>query len=575
MRPFLLVLLLIANSVCFCQNKRIAHWYFGHEAGVDFSSGTATADLNGKLASIEGCSAMSDQSGNLLFYSNGEKVWNRNHTLMPNGGITGDQSSTQSSLAVPLPGNNNVYYLFSSVGNGGNSGLYYNIVDMTLNGGLGDVTASKNIQLMADGTEQLAGTIHCNTIDYWIVGRQRKADTLRFYAWLLTKNGVNTPVISDFNVPTSFLNAVGTLTFSQDGRLMAFSSFGTDSYMFDFDIRSGNLSMKYKIDSRPNELMYSNAFSPDGKKLYTTSAINGGFNYLSQFNLTAPDITASRINLDSIDFRFGSPNGFPFIGQIRLAPDQQVYVSRWNQEHPYQVNPHTYYSLDSLDVIHAPNLLGLACGHQRNFLFLNHHPTILGLPIFISNYTALSPQATSCLFDPRALDFTFSGECSGQATQFSYSMPPEISSVQWDFGDPASGANNTSTEVSPSHLYTQPGEYTPKLTVFYYSEPHTLQKNVTVSKTRCTLYMPTAFSPNGKGLNNQFRPVYGDNTTRFKMRIFNRWGQLIFESADHKNGWDGIYRGQPQPQGVYVWSVEYDTPLLKNQVQKGTLVLIR
>src|SRR6218665_2261619 len=99
------------------QVKRAAHWYFGYKAGLNFSGGTAAADLSGQMETIEGCASISDTSGNLLFYANGQSVWNSAGQLMPNStGLTGDQSSTQGVIVVPDPGSNSLHYLFSTIG---------------------------------------------------------------------------------------------------------------------------------------------------------------------------------------------------------------------------------------------------------------------------------------------------------------------------------------------------------------------------------------------------------------------------------------------------------------------------
>jgi gliding motility-associated-like protein len=90
----------------------------------------------------------------------------------------------------------------------------------------------------------------------------------------------------------------------------------------------------------------------------------------------------------------------------------------------------------------------------------------------------------------------------------------------------------------------------------------------------CKLYVPTAFTPNGDGLNDVFKASYGENITNFKMQIYNRWGQKIFESDDIKKGWDGKYQ-QEVLTGVYIWIIKYDTIDLKNQLMKGTVVLIK
>jgi len=77
-------------------------WYFGENAGIDFNSGTPVAISDGQINTREGCSSFSDANGNLLFYSDGTTVWNKNHTPMPNGmGLKGHSSSTQSAMIIP------------------------------------------------------------------------------------------------------------------------------------------------------------------------------------------------------------------------------------------------------------------------------------------------------------------------------------------------------------------------------------------------------------------------------------------------------------------------------------------
>ena len=132
--------LLLESAVSYGQ-KEGNIWYFGNFAGIDFNSGAPVALTNGALATDEGCSSISDDMGNLLFYTDGISVWNRNHVRIPNGfGLMGDPSSTQSAIIISKPGSNNIYYIFTTLGFGEPDGLRYSIVDMTLQGGLGDIT---------------------------------------------------------------------------------------------------------------------------------------------------------------------------------------------------------------------------------------------------------------------------------------------------------------------------------------------------------------------------------------------------------------------------------------------------
>jgi gliding motility-associated-like protein len=71
------------------------------------------------------------------------------------------------------------------------------------------------------------------------------------------------------------------------------------------------------------------------------------------------------------------------------------------------------------------------------------------------------------------------------------------------------------------------------------------------------LVMPTAFSPNQDGKNDTYKPVYTGLPSTFEMRIFNRWGEKVFETDDITKGWDGKFKGTTQPMETYVWTVSY------------------
>src|SRR6266850_1570202 len=94
----ILIITLFASTLAFSQHQT-DNWYFGVLAGLNFTSGTPVPITDGALSTTEGCSTISDPLGNLLFYTNGVSVWNRNNEIMPNGdSLNGDISSTQSAL---------------------------------------------------------------------------------------------------------------------------------------------------------------------------------------------------------------------------------------------------------------------------------------------------------------------------------------------------------------------------------------------------------------------------------------------------------------------------------------------
>ncbi len=88
------------------------------------------------------------------------------------------------------------------------------------------------------------------------------------------------------------------------------------------------------------------------------------------------------------------------------------------------------------------------------------------------------------------------------------------------------------------------------------------------------VFVPTAFTPSvSAGTNDVFRP-YVDELERYEFRIFDRWGQLVFETRNPDIGWDGTYRGRPLPEGVYAWSLYYYGGYYRGSM-KGTVHLLR
>ena len=152
MKKLLFFSLLLFGCVLNLQAQgEAANWYFGSRAGLNFNTSPPTPLTDGALETLEGCATISDSAGNLLFYTNGTLVWNRDHQVMPNGtGLLGEDTSTQSAIIVPNPQEPNLYYIFTVDGlfPGENDpsalrGLNYSTVNMDLDGGLGDIVTTE------------------------------------------------------------------------------------------------------------------------------------------------------------------------------------------------------------------------------------------------------------------------------------------------------------------------------------------------------------------------------------------------------------------------------------------------
>jgi hypothetical protein len=326
----------------------------------------------------EGVSSISDKNtGDLLFYTNGVKVWDRNNTQMINGfGLSGHPSNTQV-LITPMPGSTTKFYIFTTDLQGlTNNGLCYSIVDMTLNSGFGDIL-TKNIMLHNPIVcEKLTATWHSNGTDIWVVAHEFGNNN--FISYKITTEGVSaTPVISSigFNHIGGF-DSRGELRFSPNGSKLSNATNGDNdgncaNELFDFNTTTGVVSNCITL---PNEKWgYGTCFSLDNSKLYfTTSPVfapSPAYSKLYQFDLSS-DISANIIASKSIidSALILTENSFE---SCYLGLDGKIYVAR--QSNGY------------LGVINSPNIAGTGCNFVKNGLFLNGQLSFSGTNNLISS----------------------------------------------------------------------------------------------------------------------------------------------------------------------------------------------
>lgn len=353
-------------SNCLAQNEG-NYWYFGQQAGLRFTGGAPMPLIDGQLSTDEGCTVMSNSSGNLLFYSDGIKVWNRLHTQMPNGfGLNGNPSSTHSAVAVPRPGMAGRYYLFTVDANAGNLGFCYSEIDISLGGGLGDVIPeTKNKQLLVQVPEKVTAVKHPIENAYWVITHGWNDN--RFYTYKITAAGVNeVPIISEVGSVHggSISNAIGAMKISPNGKKVAVGV-AVDKFveLFDFNGLTGQLSNPIYLDHSNAGFIYGVEFSPDNHYLYTNT---NSSNYLFQFDLEAGSAQAI------IDSRkqLGAPS--TIIAGMQIAPDGRIYIAQSGS--------------DFLGHINQPNEPGVGAGYQADAVFLAGRKSQLGLPVFIQSY---------------------------------------------------------------------------------------------------------------------------------------------------------------------------------------------
>ncbi len=427
--------LCLAHYFSVCQSPA-DWWYFGQNAGVHFMPTGPVADTNGLLVTFEGCASISDQQGNLLFYTDGINVYNSIHDTMPNGqGLLGNPSSTQSAIIVPRPGISSQYFIFT-VSTDIQVGLSYSLVDMTLDGGLGDVVvAMKNIQMLAGVGENVCAVNHSEGSKFWILSHLRLTDLIA--AFEVSNGGVNlTPVMS--NTLDTIEARVGSIKGSPDANYIAYASqvgIAGRIKLMTFDNSNGQITATISWSSSVLTGPYGAEFSDDSKVLYISDGWGGINNAVVQYDVSVFD----SVQVVSSEYLVSQ---FTSFGQLQLGPDKKIYMSSW------------VIGLDSfLHRINEPTILGVGCDFEINAVFLEGRTSTMGLPPFISSFFNVAFQANGfCILDTTYFTINTSG----------------IDSVIWNFGDPASGAQNTSTFFNPAHLFSDTGSF--DVTLIAYSD---------------------------------------------------------------------------------------------------------
>ena len=458
---YCLVILLCGAFIETSAQKEGNIWYFGERAGLDFNSGHPVPLNNSAMYQREGCAVISDTMGNLMFYTNGQNVWNKHGAAMGTGQLlTGGQSATQSAIIAKKPGNNSLYYIFTVPDLVGTNGLRTTIVDMSLNGGNGNFTSTMNATLNAAPTEEkVTAVAHQNGKDIWIITHLWDSDA--FYAFLLTENGIDKDqaVISHIGLTHQGTGlTAGYMKASPDGSKLAIITRTNNSFqLFDFNNQTGDISNPITFLTQYPKA-YGIEFSPSGKMLYVSDYST--LKKVTQFDLTLPEV--EMINSGIV---VGTVSN-AFIGAMQIAPDGKIYVSKFDSTIAVPFIADKY-----LGAITFPEKRGIACQFVEDDLFLGNGACILGLPTFVQSYFF------------QLQNFSSDSHCSGDTTRFILSNVVDLNKALWDFGDPGTGSLNQDTSFYPYHVYHAAGEYRVKLISYFAANNDTLIKAIVINPT--------------------------------------------------------------------------------------------
>lgn len=180
----------------------------------------------------------------------------------------------------------------------------------------------------------------------------------------------------------------------------------------------------------------------------------------------------------------------------------------------------------------------------------------------------LQYQDYICTETPAIAQFSFEEEQVNEEVQLHFvNESSNADSYQWDFGD-----GTTSPEFSPSHSYSTntSANYTICLYASNLFDCNDEYCETIEVKEELLYFVPNSFTPDGDEFNQTFHPVFtsGFDPFDYTLYIYNRWGELIFESNDAAFGWDGTYNGKRVQDGIYTWSIEFKLSSNDKRVEK-------
>lgn len=410
----LLFLIALNTATGFSQNLQNANWYFGNQAGVSFLANPLLPISlnNSQMNTAEGCASVSDQAGQLLFYTNGITVWNKNHQIMTNGtGLMGNNSSTQSAIIITRPEHNNNYYIVTIDGaTGSRKGLYVSEVDMS--DGFGEVIlTTKNTPLKdhnnipinisySNGSEKLTSTFKKGG-DYWLVTQIKNY----IYSYLVTSSGISlTPTevsAAPINLNTTDIaNCIGQMKISPDASKIGICYSGDTGFVAlgEFNNDTGEAVINPSFITIPGATNYYGIeFSPSGNycyfsingNIYQNSSINAN-TAINSFSIYRTDTELENSNYEKIleysnntsveDYSLYTsstpiPGGYD-AASLQLAINDKIYFRRGS---------FTLSSIENADSA-SPNI-------NINAVNITYGSIILGLPQWVHRYYNTCPES--------------------------------------------------------------------------------------------------------------------------------------------------------------------------------------
>jgi len=428
-------------------NQEGAKWFFGGNAGLDFSSTPPAPITDGKVNTPEGTSSIANSKGVLLFYSDGITVWDKDGGVMPCVDpanckpLLGSKNSTQSVLIVPQPTCKGCEYLFNVFTTSDINGeklLTVSVVDMRKNNGKGAIV-DQNTTLQKPTTERVAAVQNKRDSTYWVISHDYGTNKFRiFHATTGGLSETSSPELGmahdSLNKGEGYMKFSAPDTTSGERQLAVIIPGPPTNYveLFKFNDSTGVLTYNKTINLGPAPpTAYGIEFSPSGEKMYVSFQGSGSSkSYLKQYDLTFGDslIVESAIIIDS--------SATQKFGALQIAPDGKIYMAIEGSDYLATIGKPERNSVSAIE-------------YKKDGVNLGGKKSQLGLPSMVQDFTQ----------EASGPGFSADGFCTNEPTNFEAGPicdPLKDNMYIWTFGD---GSGGSSKEPKISHTYTQPGSY--------------------------------------------------------------------------------------------------------------------
>lgn len=452
--------------------RETENWYFGNFSSVSFKDNILKITNNSRLTADKGCSSISDKEGNLLFYTDGRNIYNKNHKSVQGSELLiSDNQTSQNVIIIPKPESNKIFYIFTiktvnqsaspgliGLENSGFLGLYYSRLDISENNGLGKITETS--LLIKDVSEKISAVHHSNGKEIWLAVLSKDTDETEEHniltSILISSNNIEVKKkqkLERFNID----HKKGYIKFSPNAEFLAIALDKAGAMILRFDSETGNFSSKKRLllikDLEIGLIMscYGVAFSQDSKKLYFHANKSTGGSRIYKFDVENSFLNPKFESLVEIESNAGA---------LQLAKDGNIYNA-------VNIGDDLNSGEEYLSVIKTP--------HEDTFNFLEKDVDLssvnnntqskslsrLGLPNFIQSYFR-----TRIISETGCVNTNFTPQIDAYTS---------IQSAIWNFGD-----GNTSYEIEPIHRYNLPGKYNLSVTIYINNYPLNLKKEIEI-----------------------------------------------------------------------------------------------